>query len=297
MAFEYCISLTSISLPSTVTEIGRLAFYKCSSLTEIEIPSKVVQIGAYAFEQCTGLKKIVFYCDKLEEDSDDARFSGVVADGYYPAGNTTWKGVSSSYGQGNFIWHEMSGKSIEAKLEKDTYPYTGEEICPKVTVTCEGKTLKEGTDYTLSYKNNVEVGTGTVQIIGLGDYGSTSITFKIAEVKDINNARFEGEKGDNLDFVYTGKEITPNVLVFYPDGDNNKEVMLAKNRDYTIAYEKNKDWGTAKIIITGTGEYKGTWEQEFNIVPPEVQNIQTESRIKKWNKSNLGQNCKTRRSR
>ena len=279
-AFMDCTSLLNVNIPSAVTEISERAFYHCSSLTEIEIPSKVTQMGVSAFGFCSGLKKITFYGDRLELKDDEHCFNGVTADGYYPAGNATWKDVSSSYGQGNFIWHEMSGKSIEAKLEKDSYQYTGKEIRPKVTVTCEGKTLKEGTDYTVSYKNNVEVGTGTVQVTGLGDYGSTSITFKIAELKDINNARFEGEQGDNWDFVYTGKAITPNVLVFYPDGENNKEVMLAKNRDYTIAYEKNKDWGTAKIIITGKGDYKGTWEHEFNIVPPEVQNIQTESRIK-----------------
>ena len=280
MAFEYCISLTSISLPSTVTEIGRLAFYKCSSLTEIEIPSKVVQIGVYAFEQCTGLKKIVFYCDKLEEDSDDARFSGVVADGYYPAGNATWKGVSSSYGQGNFIWHEMSGKSIEAKLEKDSYQYTGKEIRPKVTVTCEGKTLKEGTDYTLSYKNNVEVGTGTVQVTGLGDYGSTSITFKIAEVKDINNARFEGEQGGNWDFVYTGKAITPNVILSFPVKDNPDGKLLSQNKDFTVSYENNVKVGKARIIIKGIGEYTGEKQMEFRIIPERVKFIGIDSHKK-----------------
>lgn len=60
--------------------------------------------------------------------------------------------------------------------------YTGSAIAPAVTVTFEGFTLTEGTDYTVAYSNNVDPGTATVTITGIGGYtGSTSLTFMIVE--------------------------------------------------------------------------------------------------------------------
>lgn len=60
--------------------------------------------------------------------------------------------------------------------------YTGSAITPTVTVTYDGATLTEGTDYTVAYSNNVSPGTATVTITGIGGYtGSTSVTFTIVE--------------------------------------------------------------------------------------------------------------------
>ena len=63
-------------------------------------------------------------------------------------------------------------------------PYTGKPVTqdPEVCTSQYGIKLKEGTDYTVSYQNNVEVGTATVIIRGIGRYtGSATKTFKIYE--------------------------------------------------------------------------------------------------------------------
>ena len=57
-AFEFCSSLTSVTLPNSVTSIGQGAFYDCSSLTSITIPNSVTYIGGYAFSDCRSLTSI-----------------------------------------------------------------------------------------------------------------------------------------------------------------------------------------------------------------------------------------------
>lgn len=65
-----------------------------------------------------------------------------------------------------------------------TKTYTGKNITQSVKVKYNGKTLKSGTDYTVSYSNNKNVGTATVKITGKGQYGGTvSKTFKINPAK------------------------------------------------------------------------------------------------------------------
>lgn len=59
--FLYCRSLTSVNIPSSVTEIGEYAFWGCSSLTSVDIPSSVTSIGERAFYDCSGLRSIYVY--------------------------------------------------------------------------------------------------------------------------------------------------------------------------------------------------------------------------------------------
>ena len=53
-------SLTSITIPNSVTGIRDYAFAYCTSLTSVTIPNSVTSIGNSAFEGCTGLTEIDF---------------------------------------------------------------------------------------------------------------------------------------------------------------------------------------------------------------------------------------------
>ena len=64
-AFKYCRSLTSVNIPSSVTEIGGSAFFPCTSLTSINIPSSVTEIGDKAFSNCKGLKSIYVFSENV----------------------------------------------------------------------------------------------------------------------------------------------------------------------------------------------------------------------------------------
>ena len=56
--FQYCLSLTSITIPSSVTNIDHFAFQYCSSLTSVTIPSGVTSIGIQVFQYCSALTSV-----------------------------------------------------------------------------------------------------------------------------------------------------------------------------------------------------------------------------------------------
>ena len=57
-AFESCTSLTSVTIGNGVTSIGDYAFFYCKSLTSVTIPDSVTEIGDRAFSGCTGLTSV-----------------------------------------------------------------------------------------------------------------------------------------------------------------------------------------------------------------------------------------------
>lgn len=59
LTFEECDALTSITIPNGVTTIGERAFHDCSSLTSVTIPNSVKNIGDAAFGWCSYISKII----------------------------------------------------------------------------------------------------------------------------------------------------------------------------------------------------------------------------------------------
>ncbi len=154
-------------------------------------------------------------------------------------------------------------------LSTSTYAYDGKAKKPGVTVKLNGKTLKNGTDYTVSYSNNTKVGTATVKITGKGNYaGSVSKTYSIKN--NFKKATVSGISNKS----YTGKNITQSITVKY----NGK--TLKKGTDYTVSYSSNKSIGTATVKIAGKGSYTGTITKTFKINPAkqEIQKLTAKSK-------------------
>jgi hypothetical protein len=72
-----------------------------------------------------------------------------------------------------FTIQALSIKKATITLSKTSYSYNGKEKRPKVTVKYGSKKLKKGKDYTVTYKNNIKVGTAQVVITGKGNYKAT----------------------------------------------------------------------------------------------------------------------------
>ncbi|MDY2997751.1 MAG: leucine-rich repeat protein [Faecalimonas sp.] len=153
-------------------------------------------------------------------------------------------------------------KSVEIQ-EIPVQIYSGEEITPKLVVTDGEQTLVEGTDYTVSYENNVNAGIATAIVKGTGNYaGSQKIAFTIRE-KDLKNATIGEIDAQN----YTGEEVKPKVVV--KDGS----ITLKKNQDYTVSYKNNVNAGTATVIVEGTGNYCGKKETTFEISAKQMDSV------------------------
>ena len=155
-------------------------------------------------------------------------------------------------------------REIEAKdvaFDKEL-TYTGNELTQTVTVTVNGKTLTVGTDYTVSDLTGTEPGSYPVTVTGTGNYtGTVTKSFEIAKA-DISSAEITYDAGP---YGYTGKEWKPEVTVSF-----NSATLTAGN-DYTVSYENNINAGTAKIIITGIGDYfTGLTEKTFTINSAEI---------------------------
>jgi len=155
--------------------------------------------------------------------------------------------------------------AISASIDLgQAFVYTGQEARPSVTVkTKDGKTLKEGTDYTLEYANNISASVNTVnkkaRVVVMasstsGVYtGSVELYFTIDQA-DIGSATID----PIADQKYTGSAIAPKPVVKV-----NGSTLSAI--DYTVSYKNNINVGTATLVVTGKGNYKGTKEATFKI--------------------------------
>mgnify|MGYP000257397534 CR=1 FL=1 len=163
----------------------------------------------------------------------------------------------------------ISISKASVTLSTSTYAYDGKAKKPGVTVKLNGKTLKNGTDYTVSYSNNTKVGTAKVTITGKGNYtGSISKTYSIK-----NNFKKATVSGISTK-AFTGKNITQSITVKY----NGK--TLKNGTDYTVSYSSNKNIGTATVKIAGKCSYTGTITKTFKINPAkqEIQKLTAKSK-------------------
>ncbi len=155
-------------------------------------------------------------------------------------------------------------------LSETSYVYDGTYKKPAATVTFGGKVLQEGKDYTISYRNNLNVGVTTVIATGMDDYtGYTSKNFTITK-----RAMAGGTVSVASSVSFTGSNITPSVTVKVAGR------TLTNGTDYTVSYSNNKNVGTASVYVYGKGNYSGSLSAKFDIVPAKQQIQKLETRYK-----------------
>ena len=141
--------------------------------------------------------------------------------------------------------------------------YNGSIQTQNPVVKVGDRVLTNGTDYTLSYSNNTNVGTATVTTTGKGNYtGTVSKTFTISAAS-LAGAEVSGIAGR----TYNGSAQTQSPTV------KLSGKTLANGTDYTLSYANNTNAGTATVTITGKGNYSGSISKTFTISQAALQSV------------------------
>ena len=282
----YLVNASEVKLPDTLTGFGEYAFYYNKNITTVTVPAGVTTLPLGTFANCSELSEVNLpdgletigegtfaSCPKLKEIHIPASVTSIDGNAFYnkPSDLTIYGKTGSTaetFANENSITFvpDDNIEAAEVTLGATSFTYNGSAKSPSVKVVLYGKTLKKGTDYTVAYKNNVNVGTASVVITGKGYYtGTVTKTYTIkAGATDISKAT---ATLGATSFVYTGTAKNPSVKLAYSG------TTLKKGTDYTIEYVNNVNAGTASVIITGNGKFTGTKTVNYTIKRRNVANF------------------------
>lgn len=180
--------LTSVTLHEGLTKIEDGAFHDCLKLKKIRIPKSVTDIGELAL----GIRY------NMGNGAEEVIPGGFTVEGY--TGSAAERYVKRMH-QSENLYHvffkdvkfvSIGGQTAavtnisKTKISAlKTRAFTGKPLTQALTITYGGKKLVNGRDYTLTWKNNKNIGTASVTIKGKGKYnGSVTKKFRITVQKN-----------------------------------------------------------------------------------------------------------------
>lgn len=180
--------LTSVTLHEGLTKIEDGAFHDCLKLKKIRIPKSVTDIGGLAL----GIRY------NMGNGAEEVIPGGFTVEGY--TGSAAERYVKRMH-QSENLYHvffkdvkfvSIGGQTAavtnisKTKISAlKTRAFTGKPLTQALTITYGGKKLVNGRDYTLTWKNNKNIGTASVTIKGKGKYnGSVTKKFRITVQKN-----------------------------------------------------------------------------------------------------------------
>ena len=190
----------------------------------------------------------------------------------YSSNISKGKGIITLTGLGNYTGSRTLKFTISARKMKEANivmsatedTFNGTTLYPSVTVTYNGITLVQGTDYTVTYPKKLKAGKNTIKI-----KGKTNFTGTVSLKYTINKAPMESAVVTlPYAWAYTGKsvKVIPTQVVV-------EDTVLTYKKDYTVKYiDSNgkrsssvKKIGEYQILLTGKGNYIGTLTLNFCI--------------------------------
>lgn len=162
----------------------------------------------------------------------------------------------------------------QADIKVSDATYTGAAVTPDVKVVYAGTTLKKDKDYTVQYRNNINVGTmtATAVISGMGDYtGSVEKNFTINK-KDLSDPTIKVTASD-VTYAYGSNVSSPVITV--TDTASGKELTGGTyGTDYTISYPTRPtevgDNYSFTITAKADSNYTGTATGTYRVLPLDV---------------------------
>ncbi|MCR5819229.1 MAG: MBG domain-containing protein, partial [Prevotella sp.] len=167
----------------------------------------------------------------------------------------TGKGNYKGSTTGHYSIVEAGAHLFTLTLEQTEFTYDGTEKKPAVTAKDEDHTLVLNTDYTLTYENNVNAGTGKVIATGIGNYSGTKtaeFTIYQAELTEVvlEKATYTYNKKEQRAIV---KHVTAGTLIVPADG-------------YEVSGDEAITIGNYTLTVTGKGNFKGQVTGKYSIV-------------------------------
>ncbi len=258
--FQNCLMLAGVEIPQGAKSIGMSAFASCSGLTTVIIPDSVMTIGIAAFSACP-LRDIYFtgteaQWNGISKIGDTAAVVSKATIHYNyiptppPAPDTgdggnggDNSGGDDNSGTGDNPVNRVPISKATATLAKTIYTYDGTAKTPSVTVKMDGKTLVFNTDYTVSYGNNIQVGTAKVTVTGKGNYtGSKTVDFTIVEAAAEKPAA-------SIICRKTVYKVAYGTKPFEIEASSRSRMTFTSSRPKVAAVNKS----TGKVTIKSTG--------------------------------------------
>ena len=200
----------------------------------------------------------------------DKDYEAIVSD-YKKTGkvDVTIKGINAFEGMTaktsvNVEYHKHGEEGYDIRNLYSGYNWTGKEVKPDVLIRCAdcNKELKEGTDYKLEYKNNVNVGTATVKVVGMGAYEGVDQTanFEIEEDCGWNGIKYYNDtyqNGDHIGSLEWSEWRYNKKTPYIPIACNHCGKGLENGKDYTITFSNTDHLGEGTAKVVGLNEYAG----------------------------------------
>lgn len=277
-AFYYCVNVSSITVPGSVRSLGEGAFGNCSSLTKAVLNEGLEEIGEYAFQSSSGIRDIIIPASVKSVGKNGLCLSSgcrirvlstdtVWADDAFRdlaliAGkkDSTLQKYAEDHGR-TFV--ELSADN-RIPLQNEwfeqitpEYEYNGKSHEPEIESSESAPELEQGSDYEVTYENNINAGTATIKITGKDIFcGTVERSFKITPDENGMHVCYFAENNETyLETTFKGKKVEPEVVI---DG-------LVQGKDYTVTYVNNEKPGEARAELTGIGNYKGSETLYFTI--------------------------------
>ena len=273
-------------VPEGVRQIADYAFYYTNTLTTVFLPASISEIGVGAFGN-SALSEIYFAGNRPDIGVYAFRYNDLTA--YYPKGDTTWENIGGddAYGADSITWKAWNTHATKLSDCSITFPvgdyiYNGAEQTPEVIVKDGDKILVKGTDYEISYSNNVNSGTAYVTLTAIagGDYaGMVKVPFTIQkavptlefEHASLHGALSRGTTQNTLRYQTDGK-------ITYSSSDTSVAVVDADGK-VTM-----KQVGTCTITATaaeGDNYTQGSASYTLDVLDLKEQSIQVADHITK----------------
>ncbi|WP_176762419.1 BspA family leucine-rich repeat surface protein [Eubacterium oxidoreducens] len=240
---------------SNVTRVCNM-FWECNSLTSIDM-------SGFDLSKVTDASDMLYGCDALEVIQTPKKSAQVAIELpylYASSNGTVYHSIPANLNK-SVTLTKAALTNATISLQKSSYAYTGKEIKPDVTIKVGGYTLKQGTDYVLSYVDNIKVGTASVRISCIGDFsGMATKTFAITKAANpmkVHKKTITVKASKLKKKAVKKKALTVSkaagTVTFQMKSGNAKIKVSKKNGKITLKKNLKKGTYKVKVVVKAVG--------------------------------------------